>query len=67
MQPAPIPFRVGLIGSGGRGTGAARDCAVSAPGVEIVAMADLFRDRLEERRERSSRKPSESNYKVNGR
>lgn len=43
-------IRVGLVGSGGRGTGAARDCAVSAPGVEIVAMADLFRDRLEERR-----------------
>ena len=44
-------IRVGLVGAGGRGTGAARDCAVSSPGVEIVAMADLFRDRLEERRE----------------
>ena len=43
-------IRVGLIGCGGRGTGAARDCAVSAEGVEIVALADLFRDRLEERR-----------------
>ena len=43
-------IRVGLIGCGGRGTGAARDCAVSAEGVEIVAMADLFRDRLDERR-----------------
>ena len=44
-------IRVGLIGCGGRGTGAARDCAESSEGVEIVAMADLFRDRLEERRE----------------
>lgn len=44
-------IKVGLVGSGGRGTGAARDCAVSADGVEIVAMADLFRDRLEARRE----------------
>ena len=43
-------IRVGLVGCGGRGTGAARDCAVSAEGVEIVAMADLFRDRLDERR-----------------
>ena len=43
-------IKVGLVGSGGRGTGAARDCAISAPGVEIVAMADLFRDRLEARR-----------------
>lgn len=44
-------IRVGLIGCGGRGTGAARDCAVSADGVSIVAMADLFKDRLEDRRE----------------
>ena len=26
-------IRVGLVGTGGRGTGAARDCAVSAEGV----------------------------------
>ena len=44
-------IQVGLIGCGGRGTGAARDCAVSAEGVEIVALGDLFNDRLEERRE----------------
>ena len=43
-------IKVGLVGCGGRGTGAARDCAISADGVAIVAMADLFRDRLEERR-----------------
>ena len=43
-------IRVGLVGCGGRGTGAARDCAESAEGVSIVAMADLFRDRLEDRR-----------------
>ena len=39
--------RVGLIGCGSRGTGAARDCLSSAEGVEIVAMADVFRDRLD--------------------
>lgn len=43
-------IRVGLVGCGGRGTGAARDCAVSAEGISIVALADLFRDRLEARR-----------------
>ncbi|MEZ4701632.1 MAG: Gfo/Idh/MocA family oxidoreductase [Rhodothermales bacterium] len=43
-------IRVGLIGIGGRGSGAARDCAESSEGVQLVAMGDLFRDRLEERR-----------------
>jgi len=39
-------IRVGLIGCGGRGTGAARDCVGSSKGVEIVAMADMFEERL---------------------
>ena len=41
-------IRVGLIGCGGRGTGAGIiDCAQSAPGVELVAMGDLFQDHLD--------------------
>jgi predicted dehydrogenase len=40
-------IRVGVMGCGGRGTGAAIDCLNAAPGVEIVAMFDLFRDRVE--------------------
>lgn len=39
-------IRVGVIGSGSRGAGAARDCVRSSPNVEIVAMGDLFQDRL---------------------
>jgi len=39
-------IRVGLIGCGGRGTGAAGDCVAAAEGVELVAMGDLFEDRL---------------------
>jgi predicted dehydrogenase len=39
-------IRVGLIGCGGRGTGAAMDCVNAADGVDIVAMGDLFEDRL---------------------
>jgi myo-inositol 2-dehydrogenase / D-chiro-inositol 1-dehydrogenase len=39
-------IRVGLIGCGGRGTGAARDCLAGAEGVEIVALGDLFPDRV---------------------
>jgi predicted dehydrogenase len=39
-------IRVGLVGCGGRGTGAARDCMRGAEGVEVVALADLVGDRL---------------------
>ena len=39
-------MRVGVIGCGGRGTGAANDCVASSRGVEIVALADAFEDRL---------------------
>jgi myo-inositol 2-dehydrogenase / D-chiro-inositol 1-dehydrogenase len=35
-------IRVGVVGCGGRGTGAAQNCRDAAPGVEIVALADLF-------------------------
>ncbi len=38
---------VALIGCGGRGTGAALDCLTADPSVEIVALADLFKDRIE--------------------
>jgi predicted dehydrogenase len=44
-------LRVGVVGCGGRGTGAARDAVVSAPGVQVVAMGDLFEDRLDQSRE----------------
>ena len=40
-------IRVGLIGCGGRGTGAGIvDCAQSSSGIELVAMGDLFQDHL---------------------
>ena len=40
-------LRVGVIGCGGRGTGAALDCLNAAPGVEIVALFDPFQDRID--------------------
>jgi len=39
-------MRVGVVGCGGRGSGAASDCVKSSKGVEIVALADAFGDRL---------------------
>ncbi len=41
-------IRVGLIGCGGQGTRDLISCVNSTPGVEIVALGDLFKDRLEE-------------------
>ena len=40
-------IRVGLVGCGGRGTGAAIDCATASPDVVITALADVFPDQLE--------------------
>jgi predicted dehydrogenase len=40
-------IRVGLIGCGGRGTGAAVNALRTKGEVELVAMADAFQDRLE--------------------
>lgn len=40
-------IKVGLIGCGGRGTGAAVDAAEADPAVVLWAMGDLFQDRLE--------------------
>jgi len=40
-------IRVGVIGCGGRGTGAMENVLNAAPGVRIVAVGDLFKDRLE--------------------
>ncbi len=39
-------IRVGLIGCGGRGTGAAVNVLNAAQGVKIVAMGDVFKDKL---------------------
>ncbi|MEO6436958.1 MAG: Gfo/Idh/MocA family oxidoreductase, partial [Tepidisphaeraceae bacterium] len=43
-------IKVGLIGCGGRGTGAARDAIMASKLVDIVAMGDLFKDRLDDSR-----------------
>ena len=40
-------IRVGVIGCGGRGTGAVEDALGSSEGVTLVAMGDVFKDRLD--------------------
>ena len=41
-------IKIALIGCGGRGTGAATQAIVSKQNVKLVAMADAFRDNLDE-------------------
>lgn len=59
------PIRAGIIGCGARGSGAAMDFLNSANDVSIVAMADVFPDRLESLRkslkERQGQDVSDSN------
>ncbi|HNY79616.1 MAG: Gfo/Idh/MocA family oxidoreductase [Sedimentisphaerales bacterium] len=52
--PGPLAYaqgsdtiRVGVVGCGGRGSGAAHNCVESSAGVQIVALADTFADRIE--------------------
>src|SRR5437899_2301669 len=40
-------LRIGLVGCGGRGTGAASNALHADPNVKLVAMGDAFRDKLE--------------------
>jgi predicted dehydrogenase len=40
-------LKIGIVGCGGRGTGAVKNCVDSSEGIELWAMGDLFEDRLE--------------------
>ncbi|MBL8960524.1 MAG: Gfo/Idh/MocA family oxidoreductase, partial [Gemmatimonadetes bacterium] len=62
-------IKVGLVGCGGRGTGAARDCLRGSEGVELVAVGDLFADRVASCRENLAKVAAENpafaaKYKV---
>ncbi|MFC1562736.1 Gfo/Idh/MocA family protein [candidate division KSB1 bacterium] len=41
------PLKIGLIGCGGRGTGAAIDALTAAPDMHLIALADPFQDRID--------------------
>jgi predicted dehydrogenase len=55
---------VGAIGCGGRGTGAIENCLESSPDVEIVAMGDMFKERIDGSR-RSMAAKKHPGFKVN--
>ncbi|MCX7046216.1 MAG: Gfo/Idh/MocA family oxidoreductase, partial [Candidatus Sumerlaeota bacterium] len=41
------PIKVGLVGCGRRGTSAAQDCIKSSKNVSLVAMCDVFKDKVD--------------------
>jgi len=45
-------IKIGLLGCGGRGNGALRQCLQADPGVELIALADLFEDKVRSTRDR---------------
>ncbi|MEI6106257.1 MAG: Gfo/Idh/MocA family oxidoreductase [Opitutae bacterium] len=40
-------IRIGLVGCGGRGLGAVRNCLAADPSVQLVALGDAFADRID--------------------
>ncbi len=57
-------IRIGLIGCGGRGTEAARNAMNAGPDVRLVAMADIFEERLKASRETLKKaKPAQAEVK----
>lgn len=51
QAPDGKPLKAGLVGCGGRGTGAAVDFLNAGPNLQIVALADVFQDQLNNCRE----------------
>ena len=45
-------IKVGLLGCGGRGNGALQHCLQADPGVEVIALADLFENQVRRTRDR---------------
>jgi myo-inositol 2-dehydrogenase/D-chiro-inositol 1-dehydrogenase len=50
--PGGKRLRAGLVGAGARGTGAAINFISSGPDLEIIALADVFQDKIDACRER---------------
>jgi predicted dehydrogenase len=57
-------IRIGLIGCGGRGTHDATKCLYSSQNVELVAMGDLFKERIDMCLRTLKRAPSENSRQA---
>jgi predicted dehydrogenase len=56
--PDGAPLKAGLIGCGGRGTGAAANFLQAGPNLKITAMADMFEDHMKKCREQLAKEAS---------
>lgn len=52
-------LRIGLVGCGGRGSGAAREALLADPNSKLTAMGDAFMDRVEESYKKFTREGSD--------
>jgi myo-inositol 2-dehydrogenase / D-chiro-inositol 1-dehydrogenase len=50
QAPDGRPLTAALIGCGGRGTGAARDFLAAGPNLQVIAVSDVFQDRVDHAR-----------------
>jgi predicted dehydrogenase len=57
-------IRVGLVGCGGRGTGAAIDCVNSSPNIVITTLGDIFQDRWESSLARLTKRLDKKNLGI---
>ena len=58
-------IKVGLLGCGGRGNGAIKQNLQSDPGIEVIALADLFESKVRQTRDRLERdKKFEGRIKI---
>ncbi|MFN8256878.1 MAG: Gfo/Idh/MocA family oxidoreductase [Bacteroidales bacterium] len=51
QAPDGPPLKAGVIGCGGRGTGAAINFLSAGPNLQVVALGDVFQDRIDECKE----------------
>jgi predicted dehydrogenase len=59
-------IKIGLLGCGGRGNGALRQCLQADPGVELIALADLFESQVRSTRDRIAKEDKfKDRVKVN--
>src|SRR5947207_992803 len=57
------PLKIGLVGCGGRGCGAAKNCTDSSENVELVALGDLFPDKMKDA-QKTLKESLKEHYKV---
>ena len=57
-------LKVGLIGCGGRGTGAALQAIQADPNTKLVALADTFKDMMVEARTKLQKSPAGDRVQV---